>query len=124
MPAYNFKVRFVDMVEKGIKRQTIRCRRKDDNNPRPGHLLCLYTGQRTKRCRKIGEGRCLSVEEVEIYETNTYIAGKRLVFPGDIEFARAEGFESVKEYYEFFKGEYGLPAMELLLIKWDPLRWR
>ena len=55
MPALNFKKEFADKVASGEKRQTIRALRKDGKNPRPGQKLYLYTGMRTKYCRKCGD---------------------------------------------------------------------
>lgn len=53
MPMFNFKKQFADSVESGEKRQTIRARRK--NRPQVGQTAYLYTGARTKACRKLGE---------------------------------------------------------------------
>lgn len=64
MPALNFKMQFADKVEKGEKIQTIRATRKRPF--RCGDKLYLYTGLRTKYCKKIGESVCHNVEDVEI----------------------------------------------------------
>ena len=64
MPLIGFKKEFADLVESGAKRQTIRAPRK-----RPikvGDTLYLYTGLRTKQCRKLGEGRCYQVIRVDL----------------------------------------------------------
>ena len=66
MPALNFKKQFADKVERGEKRQTIRALRADGRNPQPGQTLFLYTGMRTKSCRKLGEAVCSSVEQIDI----------------------------------------------------------
>jgi len=108
------------MVENGTKRQTIRKRRKDGNDPRPEHLLFFYTGQRTKQCRKIGEGRCISVDEIVIYETGIVLSGKWLTALEEEKLTAADGFDTSREFYEFFNEEYGLPLWGLL-IKWDPI---
>lgn len=52
MPAYNFQKQFAPLVESGQKRQTIRAIGKR-RHARPGESLQLYTGQRTKACRKL-----------------------------------------------------------------------
>ena len=64
MPAYNFHKRFAADVEAGRKRQTIRRKRKRPT--KPGDVLYLYTGQRTKQCRKLGEAVCESVVPILI----------------------------------------------------------
>lgn len=52
MPAYNFRKQFAPLVESGQKRQTIRTIGKR-RHARAGEPLQLYTGQRTKACRKL-----------------------------------------------------------------------
>jgi len=64
MPAYNFKERFAADVESGKKRQTIRRKRKRPT--KPGDVLYLYVGMRTKRCRKLREAPCESVVSILI----------------------------------------------------------
>ena len=53
MPALNFRAEFADAVERGEKCQTIRAYRKDGRNPKPGDTLHLYTGMRTRACRRL-----------------------------------------------------------------------
>ena len=68
MPALNFKAEFAPLVESGEKRQTIRKLRKDGRDPKVGDALYLYTGMRTKKCRKLGIAPCESVQPIEIDE--------------------------------------------------------
>lgn len=51
MVAYNFKSAFINGIVFGEKRQTIRRDRK--RHARPGEPVQLYTGMRTKHCRKL-----------------------------------------------------------------------
>ena len=51
MPALNFKKQFAEKVETGEKRQTVRAKRKRAFVV--GDKLYLYTGMRTKYCRKL-----------------------------------------------------------------------
>jgi hypothetical protein len=51
MVALSFKGQFAGPIVAGTKRQTVRMQRK--HPPRVGQLLQLYTGMRTKHCRKI-----------------------------------------------------------------------
>lgn len=62
MPSFNFQASFAAAVESGQKTQTIRktCRAK------VGDAAYLYTGQRTKQCRKLGEGIVNGLHRVEI----------------------------------------------------------
>ena len=64
MAALNFQKQFAPDVESGIKLQTIRAKRK--NPIKEGETLYLYTGMRTKKCRKLGEVKCYSVLPFEI----------------------------------------------------------
>jgi hypothetical protein len=64
MPAYNFLERFVPLIQKGSKKQTIRKRRK--HATKPGQLLHLFTGQRTKHSRKILQPICKNVQTIYI----------------------------------------------------------
>jgi hypothetical protein len=52
MPAYNFQKQFAPLVQSGEKRQTIRTLGKR-SHAQPGNKLQLYTGMRTKQCRKL-----------------------------------------------------------------------
>lgn len=63
MVAYSFNTAFVADIEAGTKRQTIRLPRK--RHARPGEMVQLFTGMRTKHCRKIiPDQLCVGVDEV------------------------------------------------------------
>lgn len=66
MVAYSFKPSFVAPIQAGEKRQTIRLPRK--RHARPGEPLQLFTGMRTKACRKIldVDPICTGVDEVRL----------------------------------------------------------
>lgn len=59
-----FSKEFVDDVESGRKRHTIRARRK--NRPRAGDTCFCYTGLRTKKCRRLGRWPCVKVDDITI----------------------------------------------------------
>lgn len=117
MPAYNFSSEFAPLVGSGEKTQTIRKRRK-----RPiqvGDTLYLYTGMRTKQCRKLGEATCTAVETIKIYPTQQIILGKQILrFSGRWKLAKADGFTGLRDFYAFFRDHYGLPFTGIL-IKWE-----
>ena len=117
MPAYNFKKQFAGDVERGAKNQTIRPKRK--RSTRSGDKLYLYTGMRTKQCRKLREAICISVEPIEILPASIRINGRILGVPEMWELAQADGFEKLGHFYDFFREHYGVPHdIELELIKW------
>ena len=118
MPALNFQKRFAPSVESGKKRQTIRACRRDGRNPRVGHTLYLYTGQRTKYCRKLGEAVCKSSEIITIDENYIFVEGKILTDHECAKLAIADGFEYVEDFKGFFSQNHdGLPFTGYL-IKW------
>lgn len=107
MVAYNFQERFADDVAHGIKKQTIRAKARC----KPGDKLQLYTGQRTKNCRKLGEGVCTSVTPIKITALGITLDGKPL-YAGwarkddfesdyDCDFAKADGFDDFQDMAEY-----------------------
>lgn len=126
MPAINFKEQFVPQILSGKKRFTVRKHRK--NKIKPDQQLYLYTGMRTKKCRKIGEAIVYAVKEVKIDEEGIYV--KRFVsFDNQvlfqklsgyllIDFLEQDGFASQYDCINFFKKQYGLP-FEGELISWQ-----
>lgn len=120
MPAINFQPRFADMVASGQKRQTIRktCRVKI------GDTVYLYTGQRTKQCRKLGEGVVTAVHSVNLiwntYLEQPYILVATLPLPlWEIDvFAGNDGFADAREMFDWFGETHGLP-FNGWLVKWE-----
>ena len=111
MPAYNFKECFADDVERLIKRQTIRQKRK--RRTKSGDRLYLYAGMRTKRCRKLVDTYCRKINDVEI-RTGGIIVGLNgpsslIGSPNADRFAKADGFRDSGEMIEWFRATYGLP---------------
>lgn len=116
MPAYNFQSRFAPLVESGQKRQTIRQTAK---GAKLGATAYLFIGQRTPRCRKLGEGTITDVLPIEIgrhacsepYAIITGNDGKpRHLVHYDLDaLARDDGFANGYEMAEWFATQYGLP---------------
>ena len=116
MPAINFKKEFSLKVESGEKCQTIRALRKDGRNPHPGQTLYLYTGMRTKYCRKLGEAVCKNVTQITIEENEDIIIG--ITTLNEVEkFIKTDGFDNIDDFYNFFRKVHGLPFYGLL-IQW------
>jgi len=124
MPMLNFQSRFAALVANGAKTQTIRKHRKDGRDPQPGDVLYLYTGARTKACRKLRVATCSQVTPIEISERRVkYWPG------GDFEmqfqnirvlmdFAKRDGFLDWAEMEAWFRRTHGLPFRGLL-IQWE-----
>ena len=121
MSALSFKKQFAQEVASGRKCQTIRALR---NRPiKQGEKLYLYTGMRTKGCRKLKETVCKRVRHVRIFEgmdPNTYVISVDGKLASDIECVRlavADGFVSVNGLIDFFREQHGLP-FEGHVINW------
>jgi len=138
VPALNFQARFARMVEVGLlqdagkliggpaKRQTIRAYRKDGRDPKPGDTLYLFTGMRTKACRKLGAVVCAQRYEIVIWNepgAGVIVALDGALLPGIAadSMAHADGFEDAAEMGDWFEQTHGLPFMGLL-IRWGPQR--
>lgn len=117
MPAFNFKKQFASDVESWKKRQTIRAKRKDGRNPHVGDKLYLYTGMRTKSCRKLGESICKEVHQITIDQCGINLDGDWLKACDCEHIAFHDGFISFHEMRIFFNKEHGLP-FNGLLYKW------
>jgi len=118
MTVYNFKKQFADDVESGRKTQTIRAERKDCRVQPVGGALQLYTGMRTKSCRKLRDAVCTSVHEIVITEFNIRIDG-HWCYPYEADdLAIADGFSDWIELLAFFEEEHGFP-FKGHLIKWQ-----
>lgn len=115
MPAYNFKECFADDVQSGKKRQTVRAVRKRET--KSGDPLYLYTGMRTKRCRKLLTTTCREIKSIEIGRNGIRLGGtffRRWSEPV-WEFARADGFGDAGEMIQWFNTVYGLPFFGVVI---------
>ncbi len=127
MPALNFQKWSAPLVESGEKRQTIRAYRKDGRDPKVGDTLYLYTGMRTKQCRKLGEVVCVSIAHVKIHEWGVMRDGKILGVRQIQRFAADDGFHGGPGVgtnwhlmHSWFDKTHSLP-FEGLLIKWGDI---
>lgn len=112
MVAINFTV-FQDKILDGSKRQTIRRTARC----KPGDRLQLYTGMRTKSCRKLGEAVCVNVLTVIIKRSYTSVGYHRLSNREEASLAKRDGFASVADMIGFFEKHYGIP-FEGEMIVW------
>jgi len=121
MPALNFSKQFADAVASGKKTQTIRKHRKD-RPIKAGDTLYLYTGMRTKDCRKLEEVICTRISHIVLTEQDISL-GNTLggVFCSKSEcraFARDDGFDSLDDFRAWFRDHYSLPFYGVV-IGWD-----
>lgn len=121
MVAYNFQGCFAEAVERGEKCQTIRAQGKR-HHARPGDNLQLYTGQRTKACRKLRVAVCHDVCPILIENDMVTIfhpPNDREIYSNWVldPFARLDGFASWTEMRDWFAKVHGLPFTGIL-IRW------
>lgn len=110
MGLYNFQSRFVLKILSGEKRHTIRaCRRFED---KPGDVMHLYTGLRSKKAKLLMRVPCVRVEEIEILDgvfgdenhASVSIEGVKLDRSEREELAVKDGFSSFEEMIQFWRG--------------------
>lgn len=121
MPAYNFKDRFVPLIQAGLKTTTIRQRRKQ-RLTRVGDQLFLFNRMRSNRCRLIKDTECVKLTPIKIHTgpaRAVWLDGKRLSFGEQHVLALCDGFGSAMEFFLFFKENYG-PGFQGELIEWKP----
>ena len=118
MPLLGFQKQFVALVESGAKKQTIRAKRRDGRNPKVGDKLYLYSGLRTKGCRKLGEAICTSVQEITLNWRGVCLGGKWLTDEEQTSLARADGFSCFENMVVWFEETHESEYFWGLLIKW------
>ena len=123
MPALNFQAQFAPLVESGEKRQTIRLLRKDGRmSCFQGDTVVLYTGMRTKGCRKLLDATCESIDPITIKANGTVkLCGQVLHRDTVEEIARADGFSDKAAMMEWFEKTHDFPFIGYL-IRWSPNR--
>ena len=102
MPAYNFKSQFAPAVEAGTKLCTIRGRAA-----KVGTTAYLYTGMRTKACRKLGQGKIVRCDPIIIgRDVDAFpvvvIDDRKLRMAEVWDLAKQDGFEDSEKFVDFF----------------------
>lgn len=130
MTALGFMKQFAGPVEARVKRQTIRA---DASRFKIGAPIQLYTGMRTKGCRKLvaEDPVCISIIPISIPAHAGLIAGRikmgeyRLSPVECIDMAHLDGFASYRDFCRFFadRAEMRAGSDRLrfygFLIRWD-----
>lgn len=119
----NFSV-FIDKILSGEKRQTIRRASPKWKNVKAGDKLTLYTGLRTKECRKLGEAVVESITPIALTPRSEDCAvktafGNFLLTEFDLRLlAFADGFDSTFDFWNFFTEHYGDETINMYVIRW------
>lgn len=117
MVAINFQKRFAKLITDGKKSQT--CRRKARCHP--GSKLQIYTGQRTKKAKKIMDAICTEVLPVRFDRDFLSINNQRPVEPNVMdEFSKLDGFKDWDDMIAFFDKMYYKTDFVGYLIRWRP----
>ena len=122
----NFSV-FIDKILSGEKRQTIRRASPKWKNVKVGDKLTLYTGLRTKQCRKLGEAVVESIGKVKLYKAGLIGTitrdGEYWLTEDEVEqLARRDGFDDVYDFWNFFDAHYDTRPIEMKVIRWKDFK--
>lgn len=115
MGIYNFKIQFRSDIEADRKRHTIRAKRKHPD--KPGNLLHLYTGLRTKKSKLIKRRYCTLVQDIWIGEHGMVVIDGVPLDKWEREaLAKSDGFPDFKPMMAFWDGRLPFSGD---LIHWE-----
>lgn len=123
----NFTV-FIDKILAGEKRQTIRRASPKWEKVEAGDRLTLYTGLRTKQCRKLGEAVVESITPIMIdtecdnVAVETPLGDFNLDLPALNDLVARDGFISNADFFKFFCINYKVGRFKMLVIRWADFR--
>lgn len=123
----NFTV-FIDKILLGEKRQTIRRASPKWQNVKAGDKLTLYTGLRTKQCRKLGEAVVESITPICLLTVplRAWIktpSGVLRICDDDLDsIAIMDGFNNLCQFWQFFAEKYGDKESEFNVIRWTDFK--
>ncbi len=123
----NFSV-FIDKILSGEKRQTIRRAGFKWGSVKVGDKLTLYTGLRTKECRKLGEAVVESITPITINTSENWVAVNSplgwfyLDTADQYDLLRRDGFDTQLAFYSFFTEHYKLPQNAMVVIRWKDFK--
>jgi hypothetical protein len=128
MGLYNFMPQFVPSIKKGTKTHTIRAPRAHPD--KPGNILHLYMGLRTRSVELIMRVPCVKVEDVLIRQRRGISSDATDIFEVVIDgvgleadekesLAVRDGFKNFKEMMKFWNGR--LPFVGHIIHWKDPI---
>lgn len=129
MNCFSFQPRFVEPILAGTKDQTIRFPRKVP--PKIGGTMHLFTGMRTKACKKIATVTCTEILTIEIspflfkgYVHLTAANDDTSILSEDWQleaFAKRDGFFSWDDMCIFWQETHGALLFQGEVYRWDAL---
>lgn len=118
MVAFNFQPQFVEAIASGAKTQTIRRTAR----AKVGDRLQLYTGMRTKACRKIvsPDPVCTVSNYIALRPNGITFGTLADRYPDADDFARLDGFLDYADMHRWFTERYETEYFVGQLIQWGP----
>jgi hypothetical protein len=95
----------------GVKRQTIRARRADGRDPKPGDRLRCWRSMRRPDREFLGQVRCVEAFDLELRDTiylRVASGGRLLTTAEAFVIAQRDGFECIRDLVLFFEPR-GIP---------------
>lgn len=118
MPALNFKKQFPELIEAGKKPFTLRAQRRDGRDIVTGETIYMFTGMRTKACRKFATKPCLFHCAVIVRPAAVIIPQ---LFGYDVlskarlgKFVVLDGFANQEEFFKFHADKYDTRFLHLI----------
>jgi uncharacterized protein YqfB (UPF0267 family) len=115
MVAFNFSPQFAEAVAAGRKTQTIRQKAR----AKAGQALQLYTGQRTKDCRKLADAVCIDCTYVGLTARGVTLGDTSRFHGNQDDFARADGFPDYAAMWKWFSERYETNSFTGYIIRWS-----
>lgn len=119
--AISFEERFAPLIESGAKKQTIRADKS--GRYRIGQRLDLFTGLRTKKCRRLCNGgktaAIVATADVVLTEGKIEVSRRKCLNGFDVlddenlcadAIARADGFGGYEEMWNWFVNKYKITS--------------
>lgn len=120
MPQIGFKKELAPAVIAGTKPFTLRDLRKDGHDAQAGQTLYMFTGLRSKLCKKIAEKPCR-------FAVTVNLSWRSILIPtiGSVEqnhylerFARLDSFANYDEFCRLHKLSLGMKSKPMRLVAW------
>jgi hypothetical protein len=121
-----FKKRFVEPINKGTKIHTFR--EEPKRMPKPGEILHMYTGLRTKHCELIGKDKTLKSMQMLLMiftggRISVFVDLKRLTKSVREELYVNDGFANEADFLAYWNPEREEKKFEGIIFHWTDLKY-
>ncbi len=120
MPQVGFKKHFAPLILAGKKPFTLRDLRKDGRDPKAGKTLYMFTGLRSKDCKKFAEKPCRFAVNVSLSWRKIFIPHLGfLTSDEELElFSQLDGFDCYASFVRFHGITAHMKTRTMRLIAW------